>query len=37
MEYLDYQQKVTTILDEQEEIFILHIAAMKEDARLLAQ
>ncbi len=35
-EYLSFQEKVANILEEQEEIFVVHMAAMKEDARLLS-
>jgi len=34
-EYFDFQEKVNAILEEQEEIFSLHMSAIKEDARLL--
>jgi len=34
-EYFDFQEKINYILEEQEEIFSLHMSAIKEDARLL--
>jgi hypothetical protein len=34
-EFFDFQEKVNTILVEQEEIFATHMAAIKEDAKLL--
>ena len=34
-EYFAFQEKVTNILDEQEEVFATHMAAIKEDAKLL--
>jgi len=34
-EFFDFQEKVDTILEEQEEIFATHMSAIKEDARLL--
>lgn len=34
-EFFDFHEKVNTILVEQEEIFVTHMAAIKEDAKLL--
>jgi kinesin family protein 2/24 len=34
-EYFDFQEKINTIVEEQEEIFSTHMSAIKEDARLL--
>ena len=34
-EFFEFHDKVNTILDEQEEIFATHMAAIKEDAKLL--
>lgn len=36
-EFFDFHEKVNTILEEQEEIFATHMAAIKEDAKLLTQ
>ena len=36
-EYFAFQEKVTNILEEQEEVFATHMAAIKEDAKLLTQ
>lgn len=36
-EFFDFHEKVTNILDEQEEIFATHMTAIKEDAKLLNQ
>ena len=36
-EYFAFQEKVTNILEEQQEIFATHMAAIKEDAKLLTQ
>ena len=36
-EFFDFQEKINTILDEQEEIFSTHMHAIKEDAKLLTQ
>jgi kinesin family protein 2/24 len=36
-DYFAFQEKVTNILEEQEEVFATHMAAIKEDAKLLTQ
>ena len=36
-EYFAFQEKVTNILEEQEEVFATHMAAIKQDAKLLTQ
>ena len=36
-EFFDFHEKVGTILEEQEQIFATHMAAIKEDAKLLTQ
>ncbi len=36
-EFFNFQQKVSNILEEQEEVFATHMAAIKEDAKLLTQ
>ena len=34
-QYFAFQEKVTNILEDQEEVFATHMAAIKEDAKLL--
>lgn len=36
-QFFDFHEKVTNILDEQEELFATHMTAIKEDAKLLTQ
>ena len=36
-EFFDFHEKITNILDDQEELFATHMAAIKEDAKLLTQ
>lgn len=36
-EYFAFQEKVTNILEEQEEVFATHMTMIKEDAKLLTQ
>ncbi len=36
-EFFAFQEKVSNILEEQEEVFATHMAAIKEDAKLLTQ
>ena len=36
-EFFEFHEKVTNILEEQEEIFATHMTAIKEDAKLLTQ
>ena len=36
-EFFAFQEKVTSVLEEQEEVFATHMAAIKEDAKLLTQ
>lgn len=36
-EFFDFHEKVNTILEEQDEILAIHMAAIKEDAKLLTQ
>ena len=36
-EYFAFQEKVSNIYEEQEEVFATHMAAIKEDAKLLTQ
>ena len=35
-QYFAFQEKVTNILEEQQEVFATHMAAIKEDAKILA-
>ena len=36
-EFYEYHDKVNTILEDQEEIIAIHMAAIKEDAKLLTK